>query len=74
MAPRRVCILYRAKKGVQSVAPRRVKICPPGAKLGSRRVIFFLQILKVGAKFGSQEGENLPSWRQTWLQEGDFFS
>ena len=74
LGARRVSILYIAKKGVPSVAPRRVKICPPGAKLGSRRVIFFLQILKVGAKFGSQEGENLPSWRQTWLQEGDFFS
>ena len=55
------------------MAPRRVKIHPPGAKLGSRRVNFFLQISKSGAKFGSQEVVNLPSLCQPWLQEGDFF-
>ena len=92
--------------GEPSLAPRRVKICPPGAKLGSRRVKFFFQVLiwgsqvwlpggwksallapnlapggrnlffkfwNGGAMFGSHEGENLPSWRQTWLQEGEIF-
>ena len=53
------------------MAPRRVKIRPPGAKHGSRRVNFFLQISKGGAKFDSQKGGNLPSWRQPWLQEGE---
>ena len=69
LAPRRVGILYIAKKGganlgaqegeiffssfemgEPSLAPRRVKICPPGAKLGSRRVKYFFQDLKWGSQ------------------------
>ena len=38
------------EKREPSLGPWRVKICPPGAKLGSRRVKYFFQLLNWGSQ------------------------